>query len=336
MRFSVLVPVYGVEKYITECLLSLEKQTFKDFEVILVDDGTPDQSGVICDKFAEAHSNFKVIHKKNEGLISARRIGIQNASGEYCVFCDSDDFLELDALENLNKVIESYSPDLIIYKGYEFDGNKKTPFVESGIKEGWITEKEIIYDHFFLDYSINPLCFKTVKREIIDIDKDYSKFYKSNLGEDLLQSVPLIKKAHSIYYLDKYLYNYRNGSGMMGKYNPNYYWEYKAVNQEIKKVLQNENIIDFEAKSSFYILMAAYGAITQFKYSDRVDVNELNKVKNDIYFKDAYNNVLNKKNRISNLLKIKQLFILKSLYKGRYNLIDLSLKIPRYINKKNH
>lgn len=74
MEFSVLVPVYNVEKYLTKCLVSLERQTFKDFEVILVDDGSKDNSGKICDKFCEENSNMKVIHKKNEGLISARRL----------------------------------------------------------------------------------------------------------------------------------------------------------------------------------------------------------------------------------------------------------------------
>lgn len=94
MEFSVLVPVYNVEKYLTKCLVSLEEQTFKDFEVILVDDGSNDNSGKICDKFCEDNKNMKVIHKKNEGLISARRTALEQSSGDYCVFCDSDDFLE--------------------------------------------------------------------------------------------------------------------------------------------------------------------------------------------------------------------------------------------------
>ena len=93
MKFSILVPVYNVEKYLPECLESIENQTYRDFEVILVDDGSNDRSGEICDQFKErTTTNTTVLHKENQGLISARRIGINNAKGEYCIFCDSDDF----------------------------------------------------------------------------------------------------------------------------------------------------------------------------------------------------------------------------------------------------
>ena len=117
-KISIIVPVFNVENYLHRCIDSILVQTFKDFEVILVDDGSKDNSGKICDKFCEENSNMKVIHKKNEGLISARRIALEMSSGDYCVFCDSDDFLEKNALEELHNVISSKNPDLIIYNAY--------------------------------------------------------------------------------------------------------------------------------------------------------------------------------------------------------------------------
>lgn len=128
MKFSILVPVYNVEKYLPECLESIENQTYRDFEVILVDDGSNDRSGEICDQFKErTTTNTTVLHKENQGLISARRIGIKNAKGEYCIFCDSDDFLETTALEELNQVIEQYDVDLIIYNANSVDESTKKP-----------------------------------------------------------------------------------------------------------------------------------------------------------------------------------------------------------------
>lgn len=130
MKFSILVPIYNVEKFLPKCLKSIENQTYKDFEVILVDDGSQDSSGKICDIYKKNHGNNTiVIHKKNNGLISARRTGINQAKGEYCIFCDSDDFLENYALEKINKVIEKFKADLIIYNAYSFDKKVKVHFL---------------------------------------------------------------------------------------------------------------------------------------------------------------------------------------------------------------
>ena len=233
MEFSVLVPVYNVEKYLTKCLVSLEEQTFKDFEVILVDDGSNDNSGKICDKFCEDNKNMKVIHKKNEGLISARRTALEQSSGDYCVFCDSDDFLEKNALEELHNVISGKNPDLIIYNAYLYQNEKKETFFKDVFEEGIIKDKQEIYVKLLTEYAINSLCIKAVKRDVVDIYKDYSMYYGYNYGEDLLQTIPLIISSSNIYYHNKELYDYRVCSGMMRKYNDKYFWSYKLVNESI-------------------------------------------------------------------------------------------------------
>ncbi len=92
MKFSIIIPVYNVENYIEECIESVIVQTFTDYEVILVDDGSTDLSGVICDKYAQQYSCFHVIHQKNRGLSAARNCGIEMAVGEYLLFLDSDDY----------------------------------------------------------------------------------------------------------------------------------------------------------------------------------------------------------------------------------------------------
>ena len=92
MKFSIIVPVYNVEKYLEECVSSILKQDFTDYEVILVDDGSTDSSGIMCDEIAKTHRNFKVVHQQNSGVSVARNIGLSTALGEYIIFLDSDDF----------------------------------------------------------------------------------------------------------------------------------------------------------------------------------------------------------------------------------------------------
>lgn len=93
-KISVIVPVYNAEKYLHRCIDSILNQTFPDFELLLIDDGSKDQSGEICDEYAKKDSRVKVFHKENGGVSSARNVGIDNAVGEYICFCDSDDWVE--------------------------------------------------------------------------------------------------------------------------------------------------------------------------------------------------------------------------------------------------
>ena len=124
---TIAIPSYNSMDYMRNCIESLLPGG-EDVEILIVDDGSKDNSGKICDKFCEENSNMKVIHKKNEGLISARRIALEMSSGDYCVFCDSDDFLEKNALEELHNVISSKNPDLIIYNAYLYQNKKKETF----------------------------------------------------------------------------------------------------------------------------------------------------------------------------------------------------------------
>ena len=104
---SIIVPVYNVEKYLCKCLDSLLHQIYQDFEVLMVDDGSQDSSGKICDKYAENYSHFQVIHKKNTGLGMARNTGMEYATGEYILFIDSDDYLDDDFLVKIYDTLKS-------------------------------------------------------------------------------------------------------------------------------------------------------------------------------------------------------------------------------------
>lgn len=215
MKFSVLVPVYNVEKYIAECLDSLLCQTFKDFEVILVDDGSTDYSGEICDAYKEQYPNhITVIHNENRGLMLSRRCAIQHAKGDIFVFVDSDDYVDAHLLERLDAVFESHTPDMVIYGFYRFqDGNNEDEemihlpyesFYTINQKEEALTFKK----KFVIDHICTNLWQKAVRRSIVDIDQDYSQ-WKTSKCEDVIQSFPLIECAEKILFLDEPLYYYR-------------------------------------------------------------------------------------------------------------------------------
>ncbi len=116
MRFSIVVPVYNVEKYLAECTESILNQSFEDFELILVDDGSPDRCPEICDEYVKKDCRVKVVHKKNGGLSDARNAGIDVATGEYVLFVDSDDYWDSAfALEQINDVLEKHNADIVQY-----------------------------------------------------------------------------------------------------------------------------------------------------------------------------------------------------------------------------
>lgn len=120
-RVSVIVPIYNVEKYLRQCLDSITGQTYKDLEIILIDDGSPDNCGKICDEYAEKDFRITVIHKQNGGLSAARNDGIERATGDWIAFVDSDDWCELDYYQQLLAAIKDRTPDIIYAKGFFMD-----------------------------------------------------------------------------------------------------------------------------------------------------------------------------------------------------------------------
>ena len=126
VKVSVIVPVYNVEEYLAECIDSILVQTYSNFEILIVDDGSKDNSGIICDEYASKDCRIHVFHKENGGLSSARNYGIENAIGEYLIFVDSDDYwLERDCLEKLIKVANDFNADIVRGELKEVDENRR-------------------------------------------------------------------------------------------------------------------------------------------------------------------------------------------------------------------
>ncbi len=215
MKISVLIPVYNVENYLQQCLNSVVNQSFDDYEIIIVDDGSTDSSGIICDEFKSRYPNkINVIHKGNQGLISARRVAIDKARGEFCIFVDSDDFVENNLLETINNYIQKENGiDMVIYSFFYYSDGEKKKYQRCLAKDSTVwsgKEKAFLYESLITNDVIDALWIKAIKTEYLQKDPiDYSKYYHKNMSEDVLQSIYPLNYAKKIIFADVPLYNYR-------------------------------------------------------------------------------------------------------------------------------
>lgn len=212
-KVSVIIPVYNVEKYLKKCIDSVINQTYKNLEIILVDDGSPDNCPAICDGYAKIDNRVKVIHKQNGGQGEARNYGIETAEGEYVLFVDSDDYIAHDTVEILVNKAKKYDVDMVIFDYIAVDDQQNTVY-ESCLK----FQRESIYNS------------KENKEIVISNPSPVTQLYKKNIFddpemrfashviyEDLRLMPKLFQKAKGIVYADSkplYYYLQRSNSSM--------------------------------------------------------------------------------------------------------------------------
>lgn len=193
-RISVIVPVYNVEDYLPKCLDSILAQTYQNLEIILVDDGSPDRSGEICDQYAERDSRVAVIHKANGGVCAARNVGLDAATGEMIGFVDSDDWIEPDMYEVLLEKMQEHGAD-IVQSGMESDGSKS---VEECLRRLVCMDNIEVWRNLYRSEVIGSVRFSERLRS----------------SEDLLFNYQVFKRARKCFYIgeSKYHHCYVQGS----------------------------------------------------------------------------------------------------------------------------
>ena len=210
---SIIVPVYKVEKYLDRCVNSLVSQTYENIEIILVDDGSPDNSGNLCDEYSNRDSRIKVIHKKNGGLSSARNAGIEVSTGDYIVFVDSDDWLELNAIETLYNTLIEQEVDVVRCNYFISDGLGND--LPARLQEFNSNKKYLNNTEEFHKYVLTPFingnmpCYVwlfMVKREFFSDKKVFEE--KILFMEDGPYTLELMSKINTIYFVDVPLYHY--------------------------------------------------------------------------------------------------------------------------------
>lgn len=211
MLFSIVIPVYNVAPYLRECVDSVLAQEFTDYEIILVDDGSTDNSPNICDEYAETHTQIKVIHKTNGGLSDARNFGIKEAQGDYLMFLDSDDFWNgKNILFEIYNIIKENNPDLIIHELSSFyDLEKIIPrkFKNEGIQKFSLDFKNDLKELVNNDIYYATACNKIIKTSIIK--ENNIEFSKGKLHEDVAWCADIIPYVSSYSLYKKPFYYYR-------------------------------------------------------------------------------------------------------------------------------
>lgn len=214
MMISIIIPVYNTEKYLRTCLDSVIDQTFTDFEVVLVNDGSTDGSGKICDEYAQKDSRFVVVHKQNEGVAKARLTAFEHSKGELITFIDSDDIVDPEYLSKLSAPILHENADMVscdFCYGHD-DGRKSIPRAKlTGTFEGKDL-KDFISNHYFYDPSLRHwgmtqfLCTKMVKREFVK--EALLQGIGLWFGEDQIGTFHILYHVHKLVLIPDRLYYY--------------------------------------------------------------------------------------------------------------------------------
>lgn len=341
-KVSIIIPIYNTGKYLEECLDSVVNQTYKNLEIILINDGSKDNSLEICKKYETIDNRIIVIDKKNSGVSNTRNVGIQASTGEFITFVDSDDWLELDAIETMVNRINKHNVDVV---RTNFAINNEVGKIPKKLEGKIDKEKinELLY--YFLNAEIPAyMCLFLIKREII-IENNLKLNENLVMMEDTLFFVNLVQYVNSIYVLNKKTYNYRiyqdSSSNSIKRVEKNIKSVLK-VNEEINKII-SENLVEITNRTEFRIISDFIIKMYEYNYEFKLDI--LNYLKKDSNFNRIVNNLKYKYlNKYSKLIyksfKQKKLDDMDSVYKKivYYKKLDnikgiIDYKINRIYNK---
>ena len=310
MLISIIIPVYNVEDYLHYAIESLEKQTYKNFQIILVNDGSTDDSGKLCDEYSEKYSNVRVFHKENGGLSDARNFGVQQAKGEFITFLDPDDYLEVYSLELLAGIQEMYDCDIVStrVKATELYNVYSNHYLtEENFKNVVIMDRDVFLEEAFYDkVATVSACGKLYRKSILEIP-----FPKGRIYEDLYIISEHVGKANKIVHTPLQIYNYykRQGSIVNSKFTSKQYDFFDAIAYNRQVIREKFNNVDKlvtainakEVIGSFKIIGSAY----------KTSISDVYKIRKLI--KENCSNILRNK-RISYTFKMKYMLFILSPY----------------------
>lgn len=273
-QFSIVVPIYNVEKFLDQCIKSVLSQSYDNYELILVDDGSTDNSGKICDTYASKNAHIRVIHKVNGGLVSARRAGVMAATGEYVGYVDGDDWVSDNWLTEVNKVITEVHPDIVEYNAFKSTDGKNVEMKTSHFR-GYFGEKEVAEkiipcmlcdkNQKFYTFGILPAVWsKIIKTDILR--ENLCSEDKITFGEDVACIYNSLLKCRSFYGIDTPLYYYRQNSQSMTKaYDARRFERLRVLFVYLnKELLQNNKQLN-EQYDSYVLFCIFYAALNEAK-----------------------------------------------------------------------
>jgi glycosyltransferase involved in cell wall biosynthesis len=257
--FYIVVPVFKAELFIEKCIDSVIGQTYPNWQLILIDDGSPDKSGEICDNMSKNNEKIHVIHQENKGQIAARMAGIRHISDHkepdsFVCFLDSDDTYEPHTLQTIRENIEKDGSDMVIFNWQRINNNGKI-IREKNIHNGIVTDKGELYKIVLSDPAYNSLCLKAISTDLVE-NIDYSSLYHIRHGEDLIQSLHYYRFCKKVTFIDKVLYNYTiNESSVTQCRNASRYRFNSEVRSIVWDFLQKENVWNDNEMQDYAIRM---------------------------------------------------------------------------------
>lgn len=292
IKFSFIVPVFQAELYLERLINSILAQDYRGYELILVDDGSSDSSGKICDEFSGKYSQIRTIHKKNGGVSSARNEGIKNAKGEYIIFGDADDYYDENYLNDIILILNNDPQDICVC-GYYLETNSSTERILSQLNGTYDRESlSNMVVAFLKGSSFNPVWNKVFRTDIIKMNQ--IEFPKQKIAEDGMFVCQYLQKAKKFYFINKAYYHYCQN-------------EESAVHKFCKTRWQDENNYLKEMKNCAEVLTPL-----------QTNIIMGTKYRNAVLF-DLYN-LLESPESIATCAKI-----LKYHLQSLYNLIDWNL-----------
>ena len=311
---SVIVPVYKTEEYLERCVNSILNQTYKDIELILVDDGSPDKCPEICDMFAKKDERVKVLHKANGGVSTARNAGLEIATGDYITFVDSDDYIELDMYEKMLSKAAEYGCDVIMCDCMKDYPDHSTIYTHD-IRGGFYSYEELVieyYPHLLMMENVEyPATISNVtilwKNTLNTPDMRYEPAIR--FSEDLLFGAKLLRNAKSFYYMKgEALYHYIfNESSASHTFVDDKWDDYIKLFRCINNEFSNYRSFDFKNQIDLCLLFFVYntvGEIYSINYSYIQKRNKIYEILNTPEVVDMFKNIDIFKLNVSTKLKI--------------------------------
>lgn len=250
MKISVIIPVYNKIRYISTVLQQVREQSFRDYECLLIDDGSTDGSGEVCDTFSAKDARFRVFHIPNGGVSHARNVGLDAARGEYITFIDADDEIDPDYLNHLMSCMESCGADLVISGGEKFwDDKEETVLIKHPVLKGLVELSDCLesFAQVQKDTGLYGFCCAKLFKRTFCADTRFDEAIR--LAEDLEFYIKLYGKARKVYFDDACLYRYRqeaeNSSMLTEDSNIDYYTQL-CIQIGIAKFLENNNALTEE------------------------------------------------------------------------------------------
>lgn len=318
--FSIVIPCYNVEKHLVDCINNINKLEYEDFEVVFVDDGSTDNTFSILLNYCDCNDHFRVIHKSNNGQISARECGVLNSNGDYIVFMDADDFFESDSLQKIYDLFQKYDPDSVIF-GFRYIKTSGDNILYNDKAEMLVSQKDAIFK-ILTKESYGAVWRKAFKRKIACCSFNFAPFYKLRYGEDLLQSLVYLNECEKILFSNLIFYNYVDNNNSISH-------KLSASGKTLGFLLENyifDTYLDYYSDDKRRNLILSHlikracneiKRVCKFATNNKELADNLNRLKNTDFINKLFSN---KKNIRCSLY---QKIILYLFHNGRFKLLKL-------------